>query len=88
MARAIPQSSVAYGCKGVGAIGHDEVQWIKDGDSITQARRLKGYSGRELARVLSVSPVDLSQMEHGRIKPDLDLIPRILALPHYDTVDW
>jgi transcriptional regulator with XRE-family HTH domain len=54
---------------------------------ITQARRKLGLKQVELARLLDIHPVNISQWEKGRTQPDRDRLPAV-AKALETSVDW
>lgn len=56
-------------CKGVGTVGAQAAAWFYVGRAHYEARVARMESVRECAKRLSVSPSELSAMEHGRADP-------------------
>jgi transcriptional regulator with XRE-family HTH domain len=64
-----PIELACFDCQGTGAIPEERAAWIEEGERLRKDRRGRGLSLREEAKRRRISPVELSAMEHGRVKP-------------------
>ena len=66
-----PAAVTCTRCGGTGRITEEKLEWESIGDVLRSTRLSFRYSQREAAQELGISPVDLSKMESGRIKPTI-----------------
>jgi transcriptional regulator with XRE-family HTH domain len=65
----------------------DTTIWALDSDAIERARILAGLSYQELARAARIDRATLSDFIHGRRKPKLGTVHRVLRCLELDPKD-
>ena len=56
-------------CKGAGAISVQMALWLRMGEAIRADRIRENCGGRERARMLGLTPLQLNAVEHGKVDP-------------------
>lgn len=59
-----------YECHGTGSVSDERTQWIEAGKALRDSRLAADRSLSEEAKRRGIRPSVLSDMEHGRIKPE------------------
>jgi DnaJ-class molecular chaperone len=63
-------------CQGSGEVSEEQAQWIIEGERMRKDRRNRGLTLRREAERRGMKPVELSDMEWGRVKPVASSNPR------------
>ena len=58
-----------FTCKGERAIPTEQAEWIRQGEAIRTDRVREHCGGRERARMLGLTPLQLNDVEHGKVDP-------------------
>ena len=56
-------------CKGAGTISVQMALWLRMGEAIRTDRIRENCGGRERARMLGLTPLQLNDVEHGKVDP-------------------
>ena len=62
-----------YRCKGEGIVPDEMLDWMREGQTLKDRRIAKRLTLRKAAKFLDMDGCTLSEMETGRIKPDLNI---------------
>ena len=60
-------------CKGLGEILAERAEWMRLGELLRTDRIREGYGGRERARMLGLTRLELNDIEHGKVDPRVAL---------------
>lgn len=58
-----------FQCKGTGDLTAEQWEWYQEGQKLADWRRSRDLSCREEAKRRNMRPIELTDMEQGRIKP-------------------
>ena len=64
---------VCFRCKGDGKVPAEMLDWIAQGDKLREDRFTRNLGKREEARRRGMDLVEYSHMEHGKIKPTVEV---------------
>ena len=64
---------VCHRCKGEGEVPAEMLDWIAQGDKLREDRFTRDLGQREEAKRRGMDLVEYSHMEHGKIKPTVEV---------------
>ena len=58
-----------FRCRGERSISAEQLAWMRQGEAMRLDRIRENCGGRERARMLGITPLELNAVEHGKVDP-------------------